>query len=80
MLIVEYCRFGDLRSFLVNSRNNFVNQVDEFGQLKVENVTEERGRERTEIQQPILTFTNETFEMNEIPSKSSIPNLQFILF
>jgi hypothetical protein len=32
-VIVEYCRFGNLQTYLINHRNNFVNQVDEFGNL-----------------------------------------------
>jgi hypothetical protein len=39
-IIVEYCRFGNLQTYLVNSRNNFINQVDEFGELKAENGNE----------------------------------------
>ena len=70
MLIVEYCRFGDLRSFLVNSRNNFVNQI--LDQLKTGFATEERGRERTEMQRSILSATNEAFEMSEIPISKSL--------
>jgi hypothetical protein len=34
LVIVEYCRFGNLQSFLINHRANFVNLVDEFGNLK----------------------------------------------
>ncbi|XP_046456190.1 vascular endothelial growth factor receptor 2-like [Daphnia pulex] len=32
-VIVEYCRFGNLQTYLINHRNNFVNQVDELGNL-----------------------------------------------
>jgi hypothetical protein len=39
-IIVEYCRFGNLQTYLVNSRNNYINQVDEFGELKAENGNE----------------------------------------
>ncbi len=39
-IIVEYCRFGNLQTFLTNNRNNFINQVDEFGELKTKNVNE----------------------------------------
>ena len=39
-IIVEYCRFGNLQTFLTSNRNNFINQVDEFGELKAENGNE----------------------------------------
>ncbi|XP_046637844.1 vascular endothelial growth factor receptor 1-like isoform X2 [Daphnia pulicaria] len=32
-VIVEYCRFGNLQTYLINHRNNFVNQVDKLGNL-----------------------------------------------
>ncbi|XP_046457028.1 vascular endothelial growth factor receptor 1-like isoform X1 [Daphnia pulex] len=32
-VIVEYCRFGNLQTYLINHRNNFVNQVDELGNV-----------------------------------------------
>uniref|UniRef100_A0A0P5KX94 receptor protein-tyrosine kinase n=1 Tax=Daphnia magna TaxID=35525 RepID=A0A0P5KX94_9CRUS len=31
LVIVEYCRFGNLQTYLVKHRNHFINQVDEFG-------------------------------------------------
>jgi len=34
LLIVEYCRYGNLRSYLINNRTSFINQVDSFGNLK----------------------------------------------
>lgn len=33
LVIVEYCRFGNLQTYLVGHRQDFVNQVDEFGNL-----------------------------------------------
>ncbi|XP_046637871.1 vascular endothelial growth factor receptor 1-like isoform X2 [Daphnia pulicaria] len=39
-IIVEYCRFGNLQTYLTSNRNNFINQVDEFGELKAENGNE----------------------------------------
>ena len=36
-MIVEYCRFGSLQTFLISHRNNFVNLVDDFGNLKTKN-------------------------------------------
>ena len=33
LVIVEYCRFGNLQTYLINHRNSYINQVDEFGNL-----------------------------------------------
>ncbi|XP_046456193.1 vascular endothelial growth factor receptor kdr-like [Daphnia pulex] len=33
LVVVEYCRFGNLQTYLINHRNNFVNQVDELGNV-----------------------------------------------
>ncbi|XP_046457985.1 vascular endothelial growth factor receptor 1-like [Daphnia pulex] len=33
MVIVEYCRYGNLQTYLVKHRPNFINQVDELGNL-----------------------------------------------
>lgn len=34
MVIVELCRNGNLRDFLRNNRNHFIDQLDEEGKLK----------------------------------------------
>ena len=34
MVIVELCRNGNLRDFLRNNRHNFINQLDDEGNLK----------------------------------------------
>lgn len=34
MVIVEYCRFGNLQTFLINNRDKFINQLDELGNMK----------------------------------------------
>ena len=36
LVIVEYCRFGSLQTFLISHRNNFINLVDDFGNLKTQ--------------------------------------------
>ena len=36
MIIVEYCRFGNLQTYLLNNRKDFVNQLDEFGNMKAD--------------------------------------------
>ena len=57
MLIVEYCRFGNLQQFLIKSRNNFINQVDEFGQLKIlESVTDGKGFYKKRVIKFLLIF------------------------
>jgi len=33
-VIVEYCRFGNLQSYLINNRNGFINQIKDDGQLQ----------------------------------------------
>ncbi|EFX87291.1 hypothetical protein DAPPUDRAFT_44144, partial [Daphnia pulex] len=40
LVMVEYCRFGNLQTFLINHRNNFINLVDEFGNLKTQDEME----------------------------------------
>lgn len=32
-MIVEYCRYGNLRTFIINHRDTFINQVDDSGEL-----------------------------------------------
>ncbi|XP_059350093.1 fibroblast growth factor receptor 1-like, partial [Daphnia carinata] len=36
-LIIDYCRFGNLQSYLIKQRNTFVTQLDEFGDLQLLN-------------------------------------------
>ena len=36
LIIVEYCRFGNLQNYLMKNRNNFINQVDELGNMKTD--------------------------------------------
>ncbi|EFX73007.1 hypothetical protein DAPPUDRAFT_253800 [Daphnia pulex] len=85
-IIVEYCRFGNLQTFLTSNRNNFINQVDEFGELKAENGNEVTyGVIHSSASMPKcsvvdgnqegnldadLSHTNESFEMSTI----DIPN------
>ncbi|XP_046456457.1 vascular endothelial growth factor receptor 1-like isoform X2 [Daphnia pulex] len=37
LLIVEYCRFGNLQAYLINHRENFINLMDDFGNMKSDN-------------------------------------------
>lgn len=41
LVIVEYCRYGNLQVYLVNHRHKFINLVDEFGNMKSENETDD---------------------------------------
>ena len=40
LVIVEYCRFGNLQIYLINHRSSFINLVDEFGNIRSENEME----------------------------------------
>lgn len=33
-VIVEYCRFGNLRTYLKDNRDKFINLLDAYGNLK----------------------------------------------
>ncbi len=41
LVIVEYCRYGNLRTYLMNHRDSFINLVDEFGNTQAGNEMEE---------------------------------------
>ncbi|XP_057368363.2 vascular endothelial growth factor receptor 1-like [Daphnia carinata] len=47
LIIVEYCRFGNLQTYLMKHRNSFINLLDEFGNMKPDSETED-------LQAPIL--------------------------
>ena len=36
-LLVEYCRYGNLLSYVINARGRFVNEVDSVGNLSTSN-------------------------------------------
>ena len=42
-MIVEYCRYGNLQTYLIKHRKNFINQVDEFGNLLSDADMQERN-------------------------------------
>ncbi len=42
-MIAEYCRFGNLQTYLSKHRKDFVNQVDEFGNLMSDAEMQERN-------------------------------------
>ncbi len=43
LIIVEYCQFGNLQSYLIRNRNNFISQLDDFiGNMETSMITEDR--------------------------------------
>lgn len=76
MVIVEYCRFGNLQSYLIRHRNHFINQLDEFGNLKTQNDTEDMSDTHFDTQSQSQTVStvqnstgcdsNETIEMSNL--------------
>ncbi|XP_032783017.1 vascular endothelial growth factor receptor 1 isoform X1 [Daphnia magna] len=51
LVVVEYCRFGNLQTYLSSHRDSFVNLVDEFGNIQSQSEKEE---------------TENTFSLHEI--------------
>ncbi|XP_045028121.1 vascular endothelial growth factor receptor 1 isoform X2 [Daphnia magna] len=43
LIIIDYCRFGNLQTYLMNNRDNFINQVDKYGQLNSEKLKEAKN-------------------------------------
>lgn len=76
LVIVEYCRFGNLQSYLIRHRNHFINQLDEFGNLKTQNDTEDMSDTHFDTQSQSQTVStvqnstgcdsNETIEMSNL--------------
>ena len=61
MIIAEYCRFGNLQNYLNtnrNCRNSFVNQVDEFGNMKIDMTTVNETDDSPVIQQEAATSSD----------------------
>ncbi|KAI9559917.1 hypothetical protein GHT06_013924 [Daphnia sinensis] len=50
LVIIDYCRYGNLQSYLIKQRNTFVNQLDEVGNLQLTNefvgIDETRSQDR----------------------------------
>ncbi len=40
LVIVEYCRYGNLQTYLTHNRSSFINQVDEFGNMISDNAAD----------------------------------------
>ncbi|KAI9559291.1 hypothetical protein GHT06_016080 [Daphnia sinensis] len=72
LIIIDYCRFGNLRTYLINSRSNFINQVDEYDQLKSESLKEAENEmkiQSTNLADCTLSDKNKTARTS-ISSKS----------
>ena len=70
MIIVEYCRFGNLQSYVIKNRNNFINQVDEFGNIKTETSRKEESDDGPDVQQEIEI----SFSRVQDPDGYLVPN------
>ncbi|XP_046646414.1 vascular endothelial growth factor receptor kdr-like [Daphnia pulicaria] len=74
LVIVEYCRFCNLQSYLIRHRNHFINQLDEFGNLKTQNDTEDmsdthfdtQSQTGSTVQNSTGCDSNETIEMSNL--------------
>ncbi|KAI9559362.1 hypothetical protein GHT06_016151 [Daphnia sinensis] len=60
LVIVEYCRFGNLQTYLVKHRNHFINQVDEFGNF----LTDAEMQERCQLSGKTMESMNECMAVN----------------
>ncbi|KAI9559248.1 hypothetical protein GHT06_016037 [Daphnia sinensis] len=72
LVIVEYCRFGNLQTYLSSHRDSFVNLVDEFGNIRSQSETEETEN-TSSLQQGICDRdpTASTFCLDLIPTDST---------
>ncbi|XP_046451546.1 vascular endothelial growth factor receptor 2-like [Daphnia pulex] len=72
LVIVEYCRFGNLQTFLINHRNNFNNFVDEFGNLKMEDETERNNFTRTKGEEHPSQVETRTLQVCDTSGMNSL--------
>ncbi|XP_046650642.1 mast/stem cell growth factor receptor-related protein Kit-like isoform X2 [Daphnia pulicaria] len=63
LVIIDFCEFGNLKSYLINHRDNFVNQLSDSGDLQSENETTEMDK-ATRNEKVANELTNAT---NAIP-------------
>ncbi|XP_057377778.1 mast/stem cell growth factor receptor kita-like isoform X2 [Daphnia carinata] len=68
LVIVEYCRFGNLQTYLIKHRNSFINQVDEFGNLKTDGELDNNDTMSTHTDNIVVDYnepqSNTSFQMN----------------
>ena len=50
-MIVEHCRYGNLRNYLISHRDTFVNQVDPSGNLVRSDEERQQPSESTSIEE-----------------------------
>lgn len=89
LVIVEYCRFGNLQAYLTHHRNQFINQLDEFGNLKLQTDTEEmldvhrhrndQSRIESESQNNSTCDSNVEIEMSNLNISRELKHF-FIIF
>ena len=41
LVIIDFCEFGNLKSYLIKHRDEFINQLNELGDMQPVNETEE---------------------------------------
>lgn len=61
LLIVEYCRFGNLQSYLINHRSRFVNQLDQLGMLRPDYSDDELTPEPAEEENDRFVYNHRIF-------------------
>ena len=70
---MEYCEFGNLQNYLKQKRNNFVNKVDEFGNMKTDMATADKtAGDGLVIQQATETASITTDACQPISTKNLI--------
>ena len=37
LVLIDFCHFGNLKSYLIKNRNQFINQLNELGDMQPEN-------------------------------------------
>ena len=41
LVLIDYCEFGNLKSYLIKNRDQFINQLSGSGEMQLKNVTTE---------------------------------------
>lgn len=60
MVIVEYCRYGNLHSFLLKNRNRFIDQIDRYTDKIDSSIIEKRQSDDSgyDINRSVIHFYN----------------------